>query len=195
MIQRLERDILPTLRHYPHWEFELICIDNDPAPNQGLVEFLRQCGIPVRYLWNGGANLQVAAAKNQLYGLASHPLLIYACANHGRLYNPTWLEDMVLPFQDPQVALAGTVMTYPLDHIGKGEGTGIFVQGGLLAARVEILRRHRMTDEFPHMHSDKWICYELLRHGYRIAHVPSVLSLWRLPIPAQHAFKYVHAEE
>jgi hypothetical protein len=126
---------LPTLAHYP-LAFRIVCIDATRFP--GAPDRLRTVKLPVKYLWNGGANLQVAAAKNQLYALASHPVLVYACANHGRLYDPTWLEDILVPLKDPQVALAGTVTTFPLTHIGQAEGTGIFVQGGLLAARVDI---------------------------------------------------------
>src|SRR4051812_26687017 len=99
IIQRLERDILPTIAHYPQGVFEIICVDNDPAPKRELLEFLGRVAIPVRYLWNGGANTMVAAAKNQIYANASHPIVVYVCANHGRMFDPTWLEDLTRPFE------------------------------------------------------------------------------------------------
>ncbi|MCZ7648422.1 MAG: hypothetical protein M5U26_24710 [Planctomycetota bacterium] len=195
IVQRLERDVLPTLAHYPDGQFEIICVDNDAAPCQRLIDCLRGMEVPCRYLWNGGANLQAAASKNQMYALASHPFFVYLCANHGRMYDPTWLEDLLLPFQHPQVAMAGMLDRYPLKHIGEGEGNGIYVQGGVLAARVEVMRRLPMSERFPHDHSDKFISLHLIREGYDLADVTTILSLWRKPIPEKHDYKYVHGEE
>ena len=194
LIERLERDILPTIAHYPHGEFEIICVDNDPLPGRELRDFLEGLKIPVQYLWNGGANMKVAAAKNQIYAKASQPIVIYACANHGRMFDPTWLEDMIRPFEDPQVAMTGTRGRFRLADLGEGRGTGLFVQGGLIAVRTEALRKHPMSDQYPHAHSDKWISRELLRHGYKILNIESVLSVWQEPMPEGHDYKYVHAE-
>jgi hypothetical protein len=102
---------------------------------------------------------------------------------------------LIRPLKDPKVALAGTTGRYLLADIGAGPGIGVFVQGGLMAVRVEALRKHPMSERFPHAHSDKWISWELLRNGYKIANVRNVKSVWQTPMPAEHAFKYIHAEE
>jgi hypothetical protein len=192
IVQRLEREILPTIAHYPEGNFEILCVDNDPVPNRALLDFLSHVAMPVRYLWNGGANVRVATAKNQLYANASHPIVVYVCANHGRMYDPTWLEDLIRPLEDRRVALAGTVGKYWLADIGEGAGTGLFVQGGLLAAQADALRKHPLSERFPHAHSDKWICRELLKNGYEIANVETVKSVWNRAISGPHTFKYVH---
>lgn len=195
IVQRLQRDVLPTLAHYPDGVFEIICIDNDPKPHTELQAFLASLTIPVKYLWNGGSNVQISAAKNQLYALAAHPILVYVCANHGRMYDPTWLADLVQPLENPQVAMTGAGGYYQLADIGAGAGRAIFIQGGLLAARVEILRKHPLSEHYPHAHSDKWISRELMNQGYLIRNVPTVMSLWQQRIPEAHSFKYFHAEE
>ena len=197
IVLRLERDILPTIAHYPQGEFEIICIDNDPAPSRELLDCLaRITTTPARYIWNGGANLKIAAAKNQIYANATHPIAVYLCANHGRMFDPTWLEDLIRPFENhPKVALTGTMTPYTLADIGEGDGTGYFVQGGVLGVRVETLRKHPLSSTYPHAASDKWISRDLVKHGYQIANVASVKSVWQRSLPARHRYKYVHAEE
>ncbi len=195
IIERLDEVVIPTLAHYHGADFEILVVDNEPEPNRELIEYLRECLVPFKYFWNEGQNLMVAASKNIIYEEAQYPYLVYICANHGRMYDPTWLEDMLKPFEVPEVAMTGTLTTYPLSHIDEGEGEGVFVQGGVLAARVEVMRRHPMSPLFPHYHSDKWIGFELQKHGYKLAHVKTVLSLWRQKAPEQHDYKYVHDED
>jgi hypothetical protein len=195
IVQRLERDILPTIAHYPEGEFEILCIDNDAVPSRDLLDCLGRISTPVKYLWNGGANVKIAAAKNQIYANAAHPVVVYVCANHGKMFDPTWVEDLIRPLEQPGVALAGTLTPYKLADIGEGPGTGKFVQGGVLGVRVEILRKHPLSSSYPHGASDKWISRNLVKNGYKLADVASVKSVWQRPMPAQHPFKYIHAEE
>ena len=91
--------------------------------------------------------------------------------------------------------MSGTLLKFPLDSIGEGSGTCAYIQGGVFAARVELLRKHPLTDRFPHGHCDEWISWELLRNGYGLANVPTVVSLWRTSPPPDLSFKFVHGAE
>src|SRR4030095_1348503 len=169
IVLRLERDILPTIAHYPQGEFEIVCVDNESGPCGDLLDCLGRITTPVRYIWSGGANLKIAASKNLIYATASHPIAVYVCANHGRMFDPTWVEDLIHHLQNhPMVALSGTMTPYNLADIGEGEGTGYFVQGGVLGVRVEILRKHPLSASFPNAASDKWISRDLVKRGYKI---------------------------
>jgi hypothetical protein len=195
VIERIEREILPTIAHYPKGQFEIICIDNSPERSPDVEALLERIDVPTRYVWNEGRNVKVAAAKNQIYQLASHPTVVYLCANHGRMYDPTWLEDIVRPLKRREVAQAGHVKLCKNPPPQTAPGDILFVQGGILAVKVEAMRRNPMPDDHPHAYSDVAISWHLQQSGYQIADVPTILSYWRMPTPAKHHCKYVHAED
>ncbi len=195
VIERIEREILPTIAHYPKGEFEIICVDNSPERNPDLEALLKQQRFPTHYLWNEGRNTKVAAAKNQIYTLAAHPIVVYLCANHGRMYDPTWLEDLIRPMSRPRVAMTGHVkVCYDAPPEAAPPGT-LFVQGGVMAVKVDAMRKHPMPDHLPHSYSDVAIGWHLQKAGYQLADIPTILSYWRQPTPARHHCKYVHAED
>src|SRR5256885_1648208 len=76
---RLARDIVPTLRHYPDWQFELIVVDNSAERMDDLDRDLAALPWPARYLWQQGANTFYGPALNRAAALAQHPVIVYTC--------------------------------------------------------------------------------------------------------------------
>jgi hypothetical protein len=192
---RLTRDVLPTFAAYPDWQFEVLVADNSPRYDRGLADLLAdRCPHPHGYKWNNGLNLQYARAMNLLAAAARHPVFVYVCAAHGRMLDPGWLADLVAPLADPRVAMAGTVLPVVPDERQGFLGGGVepvHVQGGVFAARTDLLRRFPYDPRFPHLFSDVWVSWKLQREGYQLADVPAVRSVWT-GVAEPGGFKYVH---
>ena len=90
--RRLSRDIVPSLRHYGDWRFELVIIDNSERRMDQLADAVAALPWPSRYIWHDGVNLFYGPALNAAANLAEHPVLLYACANHGRMIDPGWIR-------------------------------------------------------------------------------------------------------
>ena len=193
--RRLSRDIVPSLQHYQDWCFELIVIDNSAHRLDPLAEAVAALPWPSRYIWHGGTNLFYGPALNLAANLATHPVLIYACANHGRMIDPGWIEDLVKPFwEDNSVAMAGH--PYPSNHpteLGfRDTGQHFHIQGGLLALRTDVIKRYPYDEgQFAHWGSDIWQSYRLMEAGFLLQQVPSIISVWREKAP-EGSWKYVH---
>jgi len=105
---RLYRDLLPTLAHYPHGEFEIVIVDNSANEDRDLHRI--DDPVQIQYQWNDDENLQYSYAMNQLVELARHPHFVYLCATHGRMFDPTWLLDILAPLNNPTVGMCGSVV-------------------------------------------------------------------------------------
>jgi hypothetical protein len=189
--ERMARLILPTLRHYPDYEAEIVCVDNSAVYNEAMVKPLAEGGVPFTYVWNNGRNDAYAGALNRMVSLARYPNFVYVCSGHGKLYDPTWLADILVPLADPRCGQAGTVAVSNYQDIGR-QGFGWHIQGGLFAARTEVLRKFPYSPKYPHLYSDVWMSRELEDHGYRLMGVPTVASVWGRVVYEPHAFKVVH---
>src|SRR3954469_5610567 len=76
---RLQRDLAPSLRHYPDWSFELIVIDNSERRLDPLAEEVAHLPWPSHYLWHDGTNLFYGPALNVAASLARFPVMLYLC--------------------------------------------------------------------------------------------------------------------
>jgi hypothetical protein len=194
--RRIERDVLPSLRHYPDWVFELIVIDNSEQRLHALAELVSALPWKSRYLWNDGRNLQYGPSMNLAARLAEHPYILYACTQHGRMHDPTWIEDLIAPmWADDRIAMCGHLFpSAPPGVLGFPERghQHLHVQGGVLAARTEIIRRFPYDEQqWAHGGSDVWQSYRLMHEGLALHHVPTVFSGWMMVAPPG-PWKYVH---
>jgi GT2 family glycosyltransferase len=191
----LSRDIVPSLQHYQDWRFELIVVDNSERRMNELAEAVEGLPWPSQYIWHNGANLFYGPALNLAANLAAHPVLVYACTNHGRMIDPGWLEDLVRPFwEDDRVAMTGyPYPSQPASELGfRDTGEQFHIQGGLLGLRTDVIKRHPYDEgQYAHWGSDVWQSYRLLEAGFLLRHVPSIISVWREKAPCG-PWKYVH---
>jgi len=194
---RLARDLLPSLAHYPGWRFELIVIDNSPHRLDPLADEIARLPWKSRYLWHNGTNLRYGPSMNLAARLAEHPYLLYACTSHGRMFDRTWIEDLIRPmWDDERIAMCGYLFPSAepgvLGFADRGQRR-VHVQGGVLAARTEVIRRVPYQEaEWAHGGSDVWHSYRLMQEGLTIQNVPTIYSTGlRIPSPAG-TWKYVH---
>jgi GT2 family glycosyltransferase len=192
---RLLRDIAPSLRHYPDWSFELLVIDNSEKRLDLLATAVADLPWPSRYIWHNGTNLFYGPALNIAAGLARLPVMLYLCANHGRMIDPGWLEDLVRPFwEDARVAMTGHLYpSGPPSALGFSNSLEPFhIQGGVLGLRTDAIRRHPYPDgQYAHWGSDVVQSFRLMAAGFSLCPVPSVISVWRSLAPAGR-WKYIH---
>ena len=200
-ITRLEREVLPTIAAHPHWKFQLIIIDNSDVDNRELYNFKDEDRLQHLVIWPG-SNLMYGPSMNLAVKVAIHPYLIYICSNHGRMYNPTWIDDLVNPMvQDSKIAMTGS--SYPSGNpVEMGFPANLppmHIQGGVFGARTETLIAHPYTtdERWIHWGSDIYLCYQLLLAGYVLHPVKTVNSVWRQCVSSPEQWKYVHdyAEE
>lgn len=193
--RRLERDLIPSLRHHADWQLELIVIDNSERRLDGLARTVASLPWKSQYIWHEGANLFYGPSLNLAANLAQHPFLVYACMNHGRMIDPTWMDDLLRPmWEDERVAMSGhRYPSPPSETLGFAQGLEPFhIQGGLFAARAEVIRNHPYDEgQFIHWGSDIWQSYRLQAAGFLLEQVPTVISVWREnAVPG--AWKYIH---
>jgi hypothetical protein len=194
--QRIERDLLPSLHHHHDWAFEIIVIDNSRQRLDALAELVAALPWKAHYLWHDGRNLQYGPSMNLAARLAEHPFIVYACMQHGRMHDPSWIEDLVAPmWADERIAMSGHlfpsappgVLGFP--DVGQPR---MHVQGGVLAARTEIIRQFPYQEqEWAHGGSDVWQSYRLMHEGLVLHDVPTVFSGWMVVAPPG-PWKYVH---
>ena len=195
---RLLRDVLPSLRLYRSLiDFEIIAVDNSDRRSERLAETLGDHGgFASRYVWNEGRNLQYGPAINLAVRLSSRPLLLYVCSRHGRMRDPTWIWDLLHPLVlDPSVAMTGSLYPSgaPSDFGFPDTMVPTHIQGGVFAARTDVLAKHPYPDgERAHYGADIHQSYVLRQAGYRLAEVPTVKSVWRATVTGN--WKYVHDE-
>lgn len=188
---RLINVVLPTLRHYQNkYKLDLVLFDNSPFLNYA---FKHVFPVSFQYIWNQGENAFYGGAINAIAQAARGEFLVYICANHGRMKQVTWLEDILEPLHDPKCAMSGCLQTSHLKFIGE-EGKSKHIQGGIFAARVEMLKKFPYSPEYPHLYSDIWWCRQVEKAGYELVQVPTISSVWRSNSPHED-FKYMHDEK
>ena len=194
---RLQRDLVPSLEHYRTWDFELLVIDNSEQRLEPLAAAVDALPWPSQYVWHDGANRMYGPSLNIAARLAQHPFLIYACTNHGRMHDPRWIQDLILPlWASERVAMTGhPYPSPPASALGfRYSGRCFHIQGGVFAARTATLRSYPYDEgEHAHWGSDIWQSYQLLQEGFELAAVPSVMSVWRKRA-RRGRWRYVHDE-
>jgi hypothetical protein len=174
---------------------EMLVLDNSPAPT---IEALGMAAADerLRVIWNRGYNLYLAGALGTAARQAHGRCLVYVCASHGLVNDPTWLADLIAPLADDSVALAGHVQPCEFNRVAACPADiiepQIHVQGGLWAARTQFLREFGFSHRFPFEFCDVDLSRRCLAAGYQLASVPSVVSVAGGVIPHPEQYKYVH---
>lgn len=193
---RLERDLLPTILAHAHWDFQIVIIDNGETYQKSICQILDEHGLDHTYIWPG-ENILYGPAMNLAVCASDHPYVVYACANHGRMYDPTWIDDLVEPLaENANIAMAGslspgaepTQLGFPA-HLPK-----VHIQGGLFGARLETLRKYPYTldQRWAHGGSDHYQSFQLMQAGFTLQDVSTVKSVWWPQVVAPGKWKYIH---
>lgn len=158
---------------------DLIVIDNSPRP---IVEIQNLCcDLGAIHQWNGGFNVYHGGAMNIAAKLSQRDSIIYFCAGHGRVIDPTWIEDILKPLDDPKCGIAGCLGPCLFDRISADPRDWKIpqqhIQGAICAMRRETLLEVPYGNRFPHNYSDVSMTLALLKKGYYLANVPSIRSV------------------
>ena len=193
---RMTRDILPSINAHPNWKFQVIVIDNSDEGKKQLFDFPQLNNVEYHYEWTG-TNLMYGPAMNLAASVSCYPYLIYVCSNHGHMYDPTWIDDLLAPIiKNPKVAMTGSY--YPScspQNMGFPSNLPAFhIQGGVFGARTEALKSHPYTsiDKWKHWGSDLYQSFQLMQAGFLLEDVASVKSVWREALISPEQWKFVH---
>lgn len=123
--------------------------------------------------------------------------------------HPTWLQELVAPLGDNQVAAATATRWYMPTCISWGSlvrwiwNAGAAVQmnwwcipwGGSLAIKTSILRQSDLLDRWAHAFSDDTIIFSVVRRlGYRIEFVPTLVMVNRENISLGTLFRWIRRQ-
>ena len=188
------RDILGSLEAC-ELTGEYLIVDNSPAPTMEAVRLAAE-DERVRFVWNQGYNVYLAGALKTA-ALQSHGRhLVYTCASHGLVNDPTWLTDLIAPLADESIALAGHIQPCEFNRVASVPADiiepQIHVQGGVWSARTAFLREFGFSHRFPFEFCDVDLSRRCLAAGYQLASVPSIVSVAGGIIPDPEQYKYVH---
>ncbi len=193
---RLEREIVPTIKAHSEWKFNVIIIDNSDEVNDINLNPLRAININPFYLRTGN-NLMYGPAMNLALSLNLSPYIVYVCTNHGRMYHPTWVDDLLTPLiNDGNIAMTGS--HYPSCHPGSlgfpSHLPHIHIQGGVFASKTDLLLKYPYTNDerYKHGGSDIYQSFQLLNAGFILHDVSTIKSVWRQNISYPERWKYVH---
>lgn len=174
---------------------EYLIVDNSPAPTMEAVRLAAE-DQRVRFLWNQGYNVYLAGALTTAALQAHGRHLVYCCASHGLINDPTWLTDLIAPLADESIALAGHVQPCEFNRVASVPADiidpQIHVQGGVWSARTQFLRDFGFSHRFPFEFCDVDLSRRCLAAGYQLASVPSIVSIAGGIIPDPEQYKYVH---
>jgi hypothetical protein len=195
-LTRLERELLPTLQAHPHWDFQVIIVDNSDEDKRPSYRFFEQHQLKHKIFWPG-TNLMYGPAMNLALTACENPYVVYMCSNHGRMYDPTWIDDLLLPLvNDERVAMTGSYYgSCNPDSLGFPSHLPRYhIQGGLFAARTATLQAYPYTTNQSWIHgaSDIYQSFQLLNAGFTLRDVPTVKSVWRQNLDSPERWKYVH---
>ncbi len=193
---RMQRDVLPTLKAHPSWQFQLILIDNSDEDKKQQHDFLKEHNIEYSYAWPGN-NIMYGPAMNIAVSMCKHPYFIYICSNHGRMYDATWIDDLINPIiQNNKIAMTGSLYPScnPADMGFAHHLPRVHIQGGVFGARTEAIAVHPYTHDarWKHWGSDIFQSYKLMTAGYTLHPVKTINSVWRECLPSPERWKYVH---
>lgn len=193
---RLERDIIPTIQAHPEWKFQIIIVDNSDRANQILINTLHQININPVYLWPG-TNIMYGPAMNLALSADPYPYMVYLCTNHGRMYNPTWIDDLIIPIiENPRVAMSGSFYgsCHPAALGFPSHLPALHIQGGIFGARTETMKKYPYTNDqrWVHWGSDVYQSFQLLNAGFLLHEVTTIKSVWRQRVKSPENWKYVH---
>ena len=203
---RWERDVLPGLQQYQH-PFCITVMDNSPQHSQMLADYFKE-----DYVWNGGENTLYGGALNVAVLRRPSFAVLYVCSRHGRSLDHSWVTDIISPmYADSEVGQCGhlrgsnspggvahdTGCEWVKDAYHFDDGVHQHVQGGVFAARTDLMRRFPYPPGLLHMYSDHRLTWAIEKAGYKASDVPSIISVWRDKAKPHERVgrKFVHEEE
>lgn len=185
--------ITDVVSSHPHCE--LIVIDTSPQSSKAVKSLVHYRGV---YKWCDGYNILYGGSLNLAVRIASGEALVYFSARHGRQFDPTWLDDIIEPLHDPKCGMAGSIQPcdwMPIHSPDRDRDTtglpAIHVQGGIWAARLEIMQQFPYSPYFWQVYSDVWHSWRLQKSGYSLIDVPTIRAVAGGAIPMRHTYKYV----
>jgi hypothetical protein len=150
----------------------------------------------LRVIWNRGYNVYLAGALGTAALQAHGRCLVYTCASHGLVNDPTWLADLIAPLADESFALAGHVQPCEFNRVAACPADiidpQIHVQGGFWSARMDVLSELGFNHRFPFEFCNVDLSRRLIAAGYELANVPTIVSVPDGTIPNPEHYKYVH---
>lgn len=192
---RLQRDVLPTIAAHPRWQFQLVVVDNSDADKRPAYS-LDGYAVEHTSIWPG-SNIMYGPAMNLAIEACIHPYIVYVCSNHGHMYDPTWIDDLIHPLmQNDRIAMTGSLYPSgsPLNMGFPGHLPQVHIQGGVFAAKTAVMRTHPYTSDprWVHWGSDVYQGFQLTNAGFALHPVASVNSVWRQCVASPEQWKYVH---
>ncbi len=204
------RDALPALNLLDDVTAVVTVVDNSRERSSMLADLFG-----AGYLWQEGENRQYGPSINLAVQRVPSDLCLYLCTKHGTARDPSYLTDLMAPFNDHEVGMTGYLVgsnspegvAYGVggkdwikeayrfvDDYGNGY-VPQHVQGGIWMARTQALLEHPYHPDVPHLYSDHIVTWNLLKAGWKCINVPSILSVWRSAIhnPGPE-LKYLHAD-
>jgi len=165
LVSRL-RDILAMSPHD-----EAVVVDTSPTR--------LDAALPCKYVWTGGWNIFYGGAINHAVSIMKSDKLVYFSVKRGKAHESRWVEEITAPLDDEKCGMAGTLAPCQLQVVANDlDGTAkVHVQGGLWAARREVLLTRPYSPHFPQCYSDVWMSWKLQRDGFRLSNVPSVRAV------------------
>jgi hypothetical protein len=193
---RLERDLLPTIEAHPTWKFQIVIADNSEASHRPSYDLLRESALEYQVIWTG-SNMMYGPAMNLAVALCDHPYIIYACTNHGRMFDTSWIDDLIEPLiEDSNVAMTGSVCPsgHPTVFGFPAHLPSIHIQGGLFGSKTKVLSAYPYTHDSRWIHggSDVYQSFQFLNAGMQLRDIPTIKSVWCGKLDSPEQWKYVH---
>jgi hypothetical protein len=148
--------------------------------------------LPCKYVWMNGENTLYGGGINEAVTRLKADNVIYFSVKRGEARAKSWVDELTAPLDDPKCGMAGTLDTYRLSVISSDldKTSDVYIQGGVWAARREVIERHPYPPNFLQSYSDVWTGWKLQKAGYRLCDVPSIKSVWAKVIgnPTRYSF-------
>lgn len=208
---RWNRDVRAAVRHVTV-DHHVTVVDNSAEHSPLLKKYFGP-----DYLWQEGRNLMYGPSLN--LAVARYPddeFVLYVCTKHGKAFDITWVRDMIEPMQRwPEYGMTGHLMgsnsPEGVAHDGgpgcewvkdtyrwvNPDGTGDVkqhVQGGVFAARTQLMLEHPYPAQYPHNYTDHLLTWAILKAGHKVYDVQTIKSVWRDSVHHTHGLKFIHAE-
>ena len=170
-----------TRTHYDFSKIEVIVVDNNTEADlkKEIANFVADNAslVDVTYIENNNVG-QLAQATNRAIEIASSKWLVYLCATDTYIYDPQWLvyltENLSDSDKEEGYRIAGTITPWP--NYLKDESKHYHVQGAVFIAFTEYMKQNPYSLEYPFDHCDVIHSAKCLEQGYKIKHLPRIIS-------------------
>ena len=200
--------------------YRLIVVDNGSTDNS--VEMVK-AEFPEVSVIEHGRNLGFSKGLNEAIRMLPGEAEILVLLNNDIFVSPDWLTQLVAPFADPAVGVAGCKLLYPdgrhIQHAGGeliypvaltrhyhyqevDEGQADeerdvpYVTGAALAVRASLVDESGLFDEFysPIYFEEVDLCYRLGAAGHRVVYAPKAVAIHNESFTTQkHRLRFNYA--